>query len=478
MGQEISTSHFTEKDFHEFNLRLRRETDLLNEYINNKVFSNGHGVGGFELEAWLVHDQTYSPSANNKNYLKALNNPLVETELAAFNIEINTPPQKLYGCALKNMHNELMDTWNKCILTAREFNNHVMMIGILPTVRDEELVIGNMSDKKRYRALNDQVMLQRKGQPIYIDIEGNEHLIMTHSDVMLESITTAFQIQFQVDSDVAVRFYNASMVLSAPMISVTANSPYVFNKDLWAESRIPLFEQSVTIKTPHEKTSSKPRRVTFGNKYASHSLVDLFIDNCNNYEILLPILFEEDISQFCHLRLHNGTIWRWNRPLIGFDEQGDPHLRIEHRVIPSGPTMIDTIANATFFFGLIQGMGTMNPPVEERIPFDNIEKNFYESAKYGLNASLHWLDGKYHSVKSLILEELLPLSCQGLEQLGLDSQDINYYLNIISERVNKHQTGTDWQRAFQKKYRCDMKELTRQYLENQMSGEPVHRWVI
>jgi len=263
MGQEIGTSVFTEEDFRNFQEMLRLETGLLRELFENRVFSEDHGVGGFELEAWLV-GKDYKPAPINEKYLKELGDPMVCAELANFNIELNNTPHRLMGNALELFREGLEETLGICMAKAHELGASIALIGILPTVSGDDLVPENMSRLKRYRALNEQVILQRHGNPVHIDIEGRERLDMKHGSVMLEAATTALQIQFQVSFAKSVRFYNASLALAAPLVASSANSPLFLGKDLWDETRVPVFEQSLA--------ADGPNRVTLGKGFAKGSL--------------------------------------------------------------------------------------------------------------------------------------------------------------------------------------------------------------
>ncbi|MDH5680667.1 MAG: glutamate--cysteine ligase, partial [Spirochaetota bacterium] len=285
MGQEIARHYFTENDFKEFHVRLKNETRLLDEMLRDKGFSGDHGVGGFELEAWIIDDNCM-PLAINEEFMAHVGDPLLESELACFNIEINTHPYRLEGNVLSKFHRELEKIWSSCLLSARDFDAKLILTGILPTVTNSDLKPENMSKRKRYRALNDQIMLQRQGNPICIDIKAKDHLKLNHFDVMLEAATTAFQLQFQVDIAHSVRFINAAMILSAPVVAVTANSPFLFGLDLWDETRIPLFEQSVTLRTEElDSVDMSKRRVTFGSGYVKDSVVECFTENRERYEV-------------------------------------------------------------------------------------------------------------------------------------------------------------------------------------------------
>ena len=293
---------------------------------------------------------------------------------------------------------------------------------------------------------------------------------------MLEAATTSFQLHLKVHPQNASRAYNASMIVAAPMVAVASNSPYLFGHELWDETRIPLFEQSVAVGGFAGARHGPLRRVTFGSGYVRDSLLECFIENEQHYPILLPMQFHDGLEQMSHVRLHNGTIWRWNRPLIGFDYDGMPHLRIEHRVVPGGPTIVDMIANAALFYGLMQALMTAETPPEQRLEFSLARDNFYTAAHHGLGAHITWLDGVRGTLQSLLQEQLLPLARRGLEQLEIDTQDIDRYLGIIESRVRSGQTGAAWQRAYVAQHGDDLAKMTQAYRKNQESKVAVHEW--
>ena len=475
MGQEIEQTHFTRADFTACADCLRRETELLGEWFREAAFSTRDRTGGFELEAWLI-DAAARPAPVNEAFLKRLDDPMVVPELARFNVELNDHPQHLWGSALGRFEASLAATWEKCRRVAAELDARLLMIGILPTVREAELTQANMSDLRRYRALNEQVLRLREGRPLELDIQGRERLKTVHGDVMLESATTSFQLHLKVHPRHAVRAYNAALVLSAPMVAVTANSPYLFGHDLWDETRVPLFEQAVAVGGIAGASHGPLRRVTFGSGYARASLYECFLENQQHYPVLLPMSFHEGAEKMAHLRLHNGTIWRWNRPLIGFDYDGIPHLRIEHRVAPGGPTVADAIANAAFYFGLMQALMHEDTPIEARIAFPQARDNFYAAARHGLNAPVTWADARRGPLRALLLDELLPLARQGLASLEIDVADSTHYLGIIEARARRAATGADWQRAWVARHGADMAALTEAYYRRQQEGRPVHEW--
>ncbi|HAS52120.1 MAG TPA: glutamate--cysteine ligase [Gammaproteobacteria bacterium] len=478
MGQEISRSTFTAQDFERFQTRLGQETALLTDCFRERRFAPIGGIGGFEIEAWLV-DRQGRPAPLNQRFLERMANPLVVPELSVFNIELNTPPLRLRGDALRRMHTNLESLWQDCERVAAELDVSVALIGILPTLRHQDLIPENMSSQQRYRAINDQILQRRHGQPMTLAIHGTETLRLTHADVMLEAATTSFQTHLQVTVDQAPAFFNAALLLSAPMVAVAANSPLLFGKTLWEETRIPLFEQGVALAGGESADDPTCRRVTFGSGYVRELLLELFAENLTHYPPLLPVdLSAEPVATLPHLRLHNGTIWRWNRPLVGFEADGTPHLRIEHRVMPAGPSIPDTLANAAFYYGLVHGLARIMSTGSTVLDFAQCRANFYAAARDGLRAEVVWLNGQRQSLQALVLAELLPMARRELLALEMDAADVTDYLDIIAARVASGGTGAHWQRRFLERNGPDLQALTLAYLEQQHTGTPVHEWVV
>ncbi len=469
MGQEIADSRFTAADFAEFQHRLDRETVLLSTWLEAGGLRSDQPVGGFELEAWLIGPQGH-PAPINEAFLQGLGHPLVVPELSTFNVELNTPPTPLGPGAFAAMHRELAALWRACELEAARHSARMLMIGILPTVSQDDLSLANMSSLQRYRALNEQVFRLRGGAPLRLDIHGHDHLQLEHRDVMLEAATTSFQIHLKVDAGQAARAFNCAKMLSAPMVALAANSPYLFGHDLWAETRIPLFEQAVAV-----GGSDYSKRVTFGIRYAQDSILECFEANRSRYPVLLPTLLDTPLEQLAHLRLHNGTIWRWNRPLIGFDADGRPHIRIEHRVAPSGPSPRDLVANAAFYFGAMAALLARPTPPEELLPFAAARSNFYAAARAGLTGPARW-DGRVGPLDQLCLQQLLPLARQGLERLGVTADESNRWLNLVQARIASGRTGAAWQRTWVARHGADFAGLVQAYRQGQQSDRPVHEW--
>ncbi|MBK1720959.1 glutamate--cysteine ligase [Thiocystis violacea] len=472
MGQDIAASHFTERDFSRFSTRLREETRLLEAWLSEGLFDTGEPTAGFELEAWLVAPDA-TPAPKVEDLLARLDDPLIVPELATFNVEFNGTPRPLKGAVFSKLAQELEATLAHANAAAAGLGSRLAMIGILPTVRPEHLTLEFMTPRERYRALNEQVFALRHERPLTLLIEGRDRLELTWHDVMLEAGATSFQIHLKVGPAEAARVYNAAKIVSGPMVAISANSPYLFGRDLWDETRIPLFEQAVSV-----GGAVLQERVNFGFRYAQRSILETFQSNLDRYPVLLPHLMDDPPEQLPHLRLHNGTIWRWNRPLIGFEPDGRPHLRIEHRVVPAGPSVPDAIANAAFYFGMMRNLARAETPPETQLMFLHAQKGFYTCARDGLDAEIPWLDGRILPVARVLAEDLLPRARQGLLDLGVDPAEVEHWLGIIAARLSSKRTGARWQRAWVARHGPDMAGLTGAYLAHQASGQPVHAWTL
>ncbi|MCI0653381.1 MAG: glutamate--cysteine ligase [Methylococcaceae bacterium] len=477
MGQEIDHTRFAHRDFERFYSCLSAETDYLADLIRDNELSKREAVAGFEIEAWLVNPDM-QPAPANEAFLKRLNSPLASAELARFNIELNNNPVKLSGAALGILYRDLENIAATVQRTAQDMNLCIVMIGILPTLRQNQLTLANMSGLNRFKALNEQIFQAREGRPVRIEIGGHEHLKIEHYDVMLESAATSFQIHLQTPLASAHHFYNASIIASAPCVAVSANSPYLFSRDLWAETRIPLFEQAVETGGYNGVAHGPLRRVSFGSDYARKSILECFRENLDHFPVLLPIPFDSKRESMQTLRLHNGTIWRWNRPLIGFDENGAPHIRIEHRVMPAGPSLRDMLANAAFFYGLVHYLRLEKVVPEPLLPFHLAKDNFYQCARYGLDATITWFEGEKIRLKDLLLGELIPNALTGLEHFGINASEAAQHLEIIQQRVESGQNGSAWQRRYASNHDGDITAMTAAYYTNQWSGQAVHQWAL
>ncbi len=470
MGQEIGSITFGDADRTQFAERLAAETALLRQLAEAGKLSRAGPVGGFELEAWLI-DRAMYPAPHNQSFLARLGDPLVVAELSRFNIELNGAPRALASTGLIEMEQELARTWIRCVSEAHEEVDTAIAIGTLPTLRDGDLCLDNMTPSNRYVALNREVMRLRGGAPVEVDIDCHDplgrHLRTSHVDVMLEAGTTSFQLHLQVPFDRLGAVHDASLELAGPLLALSANSPFLFGRPLWHETRIALFEQAMSGAAGFEGLSP---RVFFASRYCAEDPLAPFEENLADFPILLPILSDEPRARFAHLRLHNGTIWRWVRLLAGFDADETPHVRLEQRVMPAGPSVIDMFANAAFYYGAVHALA-QRPAA---LPLEAARANFYAAARHGLGAEIDWPGGDRRPVRQ-VLAQLLPLARQGLEQIGTASTAIDRYLDVVEQRIASGRNGATWQLAHHARH-DDLLRLTADYLEHQRSGMAVHEW--
>jgi gamma-glutamyl:cysteine ligase YbdK (ATP-grasp superfamily) len=472
MGQEIDHVSFTPAERAEFARRLAMETEALIAECARRDTTDDIRLLGLELETCLVDRDTLSPSMCNQAFLSRLDSPLASAELAQHNAEFNFDPLPVRDNMLGLLHAALRRQYTRAREVAAELGCDIALCGILPTLDPSVLTLSNISPLNRYFALNRQVMDAHQNMGFQLEIKGRDHLIQKLDSVMMEAAATSLQIHLRLPAD-RMRFaYNAAQLVSAPTVALSANSPLLFGRDLWAETRIPLFEQAIGLGGLGAASQGPLHRVSFGSGYAKRGLVECFEENLSHYPVLLPIL-DDSGARFAHLRLHNGTIWRWNRPIVGFDEDGGVHLRLEHRTLPSGPSLIDMVANTALFVGLVRHY--MDHDVES-LEFARTRSNFYEAARYGLSARIDWLDGQRHPVCRLLHKTLLPAAANGLDLLGIDPDDRDRYLDVLERRLESGQNGAVWQRRFLARYPDDLVALTAAMLEQQACDTPVHLW--
>lgn len=477
MGQEVNQNYYSEEDLKKFAVNLNEETDLLRSWFEQKAFAQSEAKTGIELEAWLV-DKDMLPNPVGPEFLENLNHNQVVPEISRFNFEINSNPYTLQGKAFSNLYREMNMIWKSCETKAQELNANIIMMGTLATLRPNMLSLEYISPHNRYSVMNEEVMKYRKGKPLKISLEGKDEIELEMDSVIAECAATSLQIHLGVTQDTAARYYNASVISSAFVVAMSANSPYFFGKELWDESRIMAFEQAVDMQYIGKKKPNILKRVTMGDDYVHNSLFELFEENLSEYPVLLPEVSQSPIEDLQHLKLHNGTIWRWTRPIIGICDSGKPHLRIEQRTPSAGPTIHDTIANTVFFLGLCDYLATMEIPPESLLSFQDNLDNFYKTAKQSLYCRVKWLDGNLHDINSLLLS-FIPFIRIKLEERGIDKEDLDYYLDfIIKGRLTKGVNGALWQKAWIHTHGKRFQELLEVYSQNQESGIPVHQWRI
>jgi gamma-glutamyl:cysteine ligase YbdK (ATP-grasp superfamily) len=469
MGEEIQKEHFEQADYDRFQQRLEQETEWLRSLFAKRAFDNSTRLLGYELELCLA-DRSGNPSRINTNVINAASNPLFTTELARFNMEINGNVFPYQGDVFNQIEADLAALYQQAEDAARKFDSQIGMFGVFPSVTEEHLDPANyMTELHRYNLLNQQ-LLSMRGRPVHLRLDGEDQLDIEKHDVMLEALATSLQIHIQVPFDEIVPTYHAGLWSSMLVLAATANSPLVLGKCCWQESRIGIFKQSVDTRSPQEVEDRIVPRVHFGKGYIK-SLLDLFEDNFY-YSPILPEVLDRPIEDLHHLALHNGTIWRWVRPIIARNKDGSYHLRLELRVVPSGPTLIDTIANLVFYVGLTEGLKTLGDQLTE-VPFTTLEADFYRAAREGLDTSVHWPDGQELPLKQILLERALPLARDALQAAGIE--DCERWLDIIEARVKAGATGADWISRHWKQF-GDSAQLVRDYIAQASTNRPVHQW--
>ncbi len=443
---------------------------------------------GAEQEMFLV-DRNMRPAMLSTKVLGILNDPHFTTELAKFNLEANLSPRLFASGALRSMETDLVELVGKAKKSAAEFQSDVVLAGILPTLILSDLSLDNMTEVPRYRELN-RMLSQMRGSKFYVLIKGLDELHVTHDNMMLEACNTSFQLHYQVSPAEFVDLYNLSQAITAPVLAAAVNSPILFGQRLWAETRLALFQHSVDERSELNKARSRPPRVSFGERWIENSVLEIFRQDIARYRVLLTHAIDEDphvvlargeIPKLSALRLHNGTVWRWNRPCYGILD-GRPHLRVENRVLPSGPSIIDEVSNSAFFFGLMAALPDEYGPIHKILDFDHVKTNFLAAARHGLSGTLHWVGDTTYTARSLVLEHLLPLAREGLKKMGIENGERDRYIGTVEERARSGQTGSQWVL----KSLTDMgnrgtplmrsQAITRGMIHGQNAGLPVHQW--
>lgn len=428
-------------------------TDLraLERMLGSGMFEVGEPRIGAEQELFLV-DHEYHPAPGALKVLEAMGDPHVTTELGLFNLELNADPQPLRGHGLATMEAQLSSLLERMRGVCAQFDLIPVLIGILPTIRKNDLGLENMVPSPRYLALNRATTAMR-GEAYDFAIKGMDELIVKHDSVMVEACNASFQVHLQVTPANFARLYNLAQALAGPVLSVGTNSPILFGKRLWAETRIAVFEQAVDTRQKGLHMRERQARVTFGKRWVQKSVLEIYKEDVARFRTLVGTDLDEDaldvlergeVPQLKALRLHNGTVYRWNRACFGIGPDGKPHLRIELRVLPSGPTVTDEIANAALWLGLMTELGATIDDITHRIEFDDALANFYAAARDGLGARMTWLDGEEVLAQTLVLDQLLPLARAGLARAGTDDQDAERYLGVIEQRARTMRTGARW----------------------------------
>jgi gamma-glutamyl:cysteine ligase YbdK (ATP-grasp superfamily) len=488
VGLRIDRDRFEEADYARFSARLERSLVALRELLERPGFGVGPASLGTELELFLV-DAEGRPLPLNYAVLRETVDPRLTVELDRFNLECNLRPTLLAGRPFSDLARELHDALAEVRRSARPYGGRVAMIGILPTLRAEDLQRGAMTDTPRFRAL--AAGLQRlRQQPFRVSIDGEDPLQITCDDLTFEGANTSLQVHLRVDPSAFADTYNAMQLATAPVLAVAANSPTFLGHRLWEETRVALFKQAVDHR---RNVREREARVSFGSAWVTEGAFELFAESVALHEPLLPVLGEEDplevvraggVPRLDEIRLHQGTVWTWNRAI--YDPEDGGHLRIEMRGLPAGPSVDDMVANVAFLVGLGLGLAAEAPDWIRQLPFETAESNFYRAAQTGLDAELGWPPAPGEAptlvrARDLVLR-LLPLAKRGLEAAGVGSDEIDARLELIHERTRSGRTGACWQRRVVEELEPRMGRaralslMLERYLECGERGLPVHRW--
>jgi CBS domain-containing protein len=485
----IAHTRMSPEELRDFTRRLLEEVHALEQMLERGMIESGKRRIGAEQELFLV-DGGQHPARVADEVLAHIGDPRFTNELARYNLEANATVQVFGPGCLRALEDELRELLAQGRAAAAKVGAGVVLAGILPTITHGDLGLDSMTPRPRYFELND-AMRRLRGDRFHTLIKGTDELELTHDNVMLEACNTSFQVHFQVGPDEFAKLYNVAQAVTAPVLAAAANSPVLLGQRLWSETRIALFQQSIDARSSLHASRGQRARVNFGERWVDDSVIEIYREDIARFRVLLACAAEEDalglvaqgVAPALHaLRLHNGTVYRWNRPCYGVVD-GVAHLRIENRVLPAGPSLLDEVANAAFYFGLMAGMLEEPRRVEERLAFDDARGNFVSAARRGLNAEFVWFEGKSVPARDLILGELLPLARFGLEHAGIEADERERYLGVIAERVERDRTGAQWQiaslaaMARQGGNRDErMRALTAAMAARQQGEAPVARW--
>jgi hypothetical protein len=488
MGMDVSPSAFTREDRARYRQKVRRCLDVFALMLNDFQFDSHRPTTGLEVELNLI-DADCEPAMRNAEVLSNLADPAFQTELGQFNVELNVPPRLIAAGGFGQYEELVRASLQHADERAHKSDAQLVLIGILPTLTQAHTVLENLSANPRYRLLNEQIVNAR-GEDIELDIRGVERLRTYTDSIAPEAACTSVQFHLQVTPDAFASYWNAAQAIAGVQVALGANSPYLFGRRLWAETRIALFEQATDTRPDELKAQGVRPRVWFGERWIT-SIFDLFEENVRYFPPLLPITEDEDpvevvraggAPRLAELRLHNGTIYRWNRPVYDV-VNGRPHLRVENRVLPAGPTVVDILANAAFYFGLVRAMAEADRPVWTQLTFSAAEENFHTAAREGIGATMWWPQRGEVRVTNLVCDVLLPMAYDGLDSFGVDPAHRDRLLGIIEQRCITGSNGAVWQdRVVRQLERrgldrlSALREMLRRYSARLHANEPVHTW--
>src|SRR5512133_2923970 len=487
----MDREQFDPVDYRRFEERLDECLLAMGRLLERPGFGTGPTTLGAELELFLVDSQGRALPLNQVVRAEAAD-PRVVLEIDRFNLELNLTPAPIQGRPFAAFASELDQALSIVRRAAAWHGGRIVMVGILPTLRAEDLELAAISDAVRYRALNNGIRRLRQ-EPFQVRIDGADPLELAADDVGLEGANTSFQIHLRVEPLAFAAHFNAAQLATGPVLAVAGNSPTFLGHRLWEETRVALFKQAVDDRDTVGRSSRRVSRVAFGTGWTRTGALELLEESVRLHEPVLPVLGpehpldrldEDGVPGLDELRLHQGTVWRWNRAI--YDPAGGGHLRVEMRALPAGPTVVDMLANAAFLLGLTLAMASSADGWVPRITFQQAHDNFYRAASVGLGAELAWPLAPSGRPRILaasdLVRHLLPTARQGLAGAGVLAAEAGELLWVIQARAATGQTGAAWQRLALATLEPTLgreQALTamfEQYLEHQRTGEPVHTW--
>ncbi|WP_026919653.1 glutamate--cysteine ligase [Gordonia shandongensis] len=500
MGAEVSSQQFTGADRVRFRSQVSRGTQAIARMLADGLFTD-HGrppepLLGMEVELNLI-DGDANPSMANAEVLDAIADPVYQTELGQFNIEINVSPRPFVGADTVSLEQALRTSLNRAEARAASTGNHLLMVGMLPTLGTEHFADQWISANPRYSLLNEQIFHAR-GEDLELDITGvpmttgtaAEHLNITSDSILPEAACTSLQLHLRVAPEDFAVHWNAAQAIAGVQVAIAGNSPFLAGTALWHETRIPVFEQATDTRPLELKNQGVRPRVWFGERWIN-TIFDLFDENTRYFPALLPVSTDVDpiaeidagrIPELEELRLHNGTVYRWNRPVYDVVD-GQAHLRVENRVLPAGPTVVDIMANAAFYYGLVRGLVEHDLPLWSQMSFDAAQENLSVGARWGFGGQLYWPDIGWVRPDELVVRRLLPIAEAGLTSFGVSERAKRRYLGVIEGRCTTRQSGSVWQRravaareAAGENRAQALRGMVQDYATLMHEGEPVHNW--
>ncbi|MFC4333918.1 glutamate--cysteine ligase [Salininema proteolyticum] len=496
MGDEVTRAALLRSDPDKYLRRLQSCRDALEAMVADGAMEDETPLTGVELELNLI-DRTGGPSFNNDQVLKHLETSAEEEafygaqhELGSFNVELNLPPRFLEGGGLSWYESDMAASLAEVRRAAELHDTALLPIGTIPTLFAEHIGPKAISTAPRYRLLDEQIMNAR-GDNIHLDVTGAESLSFSCDTIAPEAASTSVQFHYQVPASEFAHFWNTAQAICGLQLAVGANSPYLLARQLWAETRVILFEQGTDTRPSHKRANGAMPRAWFGEKWIDSAL-DLFDENTKHFAPLLPIIDEEDplgdvargsAPVLNALRLHNGTVYRWNRPVYDVVD-GKAHLRVENRIVPSGPSPVDMAANMAFYYGLLLYFARVGEPVYRRMEFATAAANLHMASRHGIHCDQIWPSYGQLPARALIVDHLLALAAEGLKIMGVHSREIDRYLGVVEQRCLRGVNGATWQvgrvYAGEHRDRLDRRSALRamacDYAENVETGLPVHEW--